>query len=124
MADLLAQARKDIQKITQAEFGVDLVITDKLGNSVAVRGLASKHFFQIDSNTGLPVSSKNTHVSINEQVLIDAGYTVRNANREVAMIGHLVTYSDSANNSWTFKINDIMPDETLGLIVLFLGDYE
>jgi len=126
MIDLLARARKDLQRIARGEFSTEVVFIS-LGTepqTTTVRALASKHHFSIDSTTGLPVNSKNTHCSVDEAVLVDAGYPVRNANNEVNLRNHLVTYTDSSGTARNYRINEAWPDETIGLIVLTLGDYE
>ena len=124
MTDLLDRARKDMQKITNKEFSVQLTFTANTGETAAVRGLASKHHLGINPETGAIVNVKNTHVSVAEADLVAESYPVRNANKDVAMYNHLVTYTDSAGNEFTYRVNDAMPDETLGIIVLTLGDYE
>lgn len=125
MSELLDQARLDIREfiIGGSGFGVDLVISTPDGLTTAdVRGLASSHNLNVDPETGLFVNSKNIHFSVPEAELTDLGYPVR-VNNEVAIKGHLITFSDSAGISRTFKIDETMPDETLGLIVCVLGVY-
>jgi hypothetical protein len=121
--DLLAESRKDIQIITQAEWSTDLNITPKVGSPVNVKGLASKHHFLIDPETGTPINSKNVHCSVSEQVLVDAGYPVRNGNNEVHMVGDKVAYTDSAGVLASYFVQETMPDETLGLIVMTLASF-
>ncbi len=124
MADLLTKAKEDLQRFSQADFSVEMTVENPNPvQSVTIRAFASSHHLSIDPETGLPVNVRNTHVSISEQVLIDAGYTVRDTNGEVNMINHFVTYTNSAGQSKKFKINQTFPDETLGLIVCILGDY-
>lgn len=119
----LNQARRDIIRFSQKEWSVDLLIEDLSGLAVTVKGFASKHHLGIDPQTGIPVNTKNTHCSISEKVLTDAGFSVRNADKEVMMVGWKVTWTDSSGTQFIYKINETMPDETLGLIVCFLGDY-
>ena len=121
--DLLAKARKDAQNITIGAFGVDLTLTPPAGSPVSVRGLASKHHLQIDPETGFYVNVKNTHVNISESSLVALSYPIRNANNEVAMKGHVISYADSSGNVASYKIDETRPDETLGLIICILGDY-
>lgn len=119
--DLLSQARQDTQTITQGEFSTDITLDDGAGNLTTVKGLATKHHLGVDPDTGAAINAKNTHISISEQVLIDAGYPVR-INDEVAMKGRKVNYTDSAGVDALYRINEVWPDETLGLIVMILGD--
>ena len=119
--DLLSQARKDTQTITQGEFSTDITLDDGAGNLTTVKGLATKHHLGVDPDTGAAINAKNTHISISEQVLIDEGYPVR-TNDEVAMKGRKVNYTDSAGVDAQYRIDEVWPDETLGLIVMILGD--
>lgn len=119
----LQRARQDMKRFTQAEWAVNITVDNLQGLVVALKGIASKHHLSIDVGNGLPVNSKNTHCSFYEKVLTDAGFVVRNSDKEIAMVGWKITYIDSSENSCVYKINETMPDETLGLIVCYLGDY-
>jgi len=120
----LELARKDIKEITQGDdWGVDLTFTPPVGSSVQVRGLGSKHHLSIDQESGLPINSRNVHMSVVESVLTDAGYTVRNAADEVSIKDHRVSFKDFRGVLRNYKINQTWPDETLGLIVCQLGAY-
>ena len=119
--DLLSQARQDVQTIREGEFSADITLDDGLGNLTTVRGMAAKHHLGINPDTGAPINSKNASISISEQTLVDAGYPVRTDN-EVAMTGRKVNYTDSAGVDAQYKIDEVWPDETLGLIVMILGD--
>ena len=119
--DLLSQARQDTQTITQGEFSTDITLDDGDANLTTVKGLATKHHLGVDTDTGAAINTKNTHISISEQVLVDAGYPVR-TNNEVAMKGRKVNYTDSAGVDAQYRIDEVWPDETLGLIVMILGD--
>lgn len=119
--DLLSQARQDVQTITQGEFSTDITLDDGAGNLTTVKGLATKHHLGVDPDTGTAMNVKNTHISISEQVLVDTGYPVRTDN-EVAMKGRKVNYTDSAGVDAQYRIDEVWPDETLGLIVMILGD--
>jgi len=123
--DLLELARRDIKAFTQRDFADTLIFKpNEAAAGTTVKGLVTKHHMSIDPDTGLPVNSKNIHCTVVESVLIDAGYTVRNANNEVNLINQLVVYTDSAGIERTYQIDQAMPDETLGNIVMILGDYE
>lgn len=117
---LMEQANKDARRFLSGEWSEVFTFTtpDKT-TFVSIRGLASSHHLSIDPNSGLPVNARNTHVSIKEKDLTDAGYAVRNSAGEISLIRHLVTYK-----SKTYKIDETYPDETLGVIICILGSYE
>ena len=119
----LERARQDMERFSQGEWSTSLTVDNLVNPAVVLLGFASKHHLSVDTETGVPVNSKNTHCSIYEDVLTDAGFTVRNSDKEVAMTGWKITYTDSSGNARIYIINETMPDETLGLIVCYLGDY-
>lgn len=122
---LIEQAKEDIEEITSdlEGFGVEMVLTAPTGEVLPITGLHTKHHLAIDQETMKQVNSKNAHISVSEQFLIDAGYPYRNADNEVYLQGHLVTVNDSTGNSCVYVIREWFPDRTIGLIVCILGDY-
>jgi hypothetical protein len=90
--------------------------------SVDIVGLAIKHHIQVDSE-GLAMNGKNAHVSISEEVLTDAGYTVR-VSEEVRLENHTVEWKDSTGIDKKYVIREVYPDEKVGLLVCILGDFE
>ncbi len=121
MTVTLSQMRRDLRGHLEASMSVDLTITPPAGSSVTISGYGTSHHMSYDPNTGRPVSSKNAHCSFFEKTLTDAGYTVR-VSDEVNLIGHKVSYIDSAGIERNYRINESYPDETLGLIVCILGE--
>lgn len=123
---LIDTIKQDIQNITTdlSGFGIEINLTtpdDAL--SVDIVGLHTKHHLGIDTE-GNQVNTKNTHIAISEQVLIDLGYPVRNANEEVFLRDHKVLAKDSTGVLKSYVIREWFPDETIGLIVCILGDYQ
>ena len=66
----------------------------------------------------------NAHVTIDEDVLIAAGYPYRNSKKEVSMLQHKVSYKDSTGTLRTYKVRENLPDDNLGLIYLVIGDHK
>lgn len=116
----LSQLQNDIAKIQQASFTEDITFTNPAGTeSVTVKGFVSKHNMSVDPATGLPVNQRNAHVSVNESVLIEAGYTTRSGG-EIVLKDHRVSF-DLLGNTLTFLIDSAMPSDTTGAIVCTLG---
>lgn len=92
-----------------------------VASNVVIKGLATKHFNSIDSD-GLPTISKNAHITVNEQDLIDNNIVVRNLKKEVSLTNTVVSYADSTGVVSSYVISMTMPNETLGHIVCFLTD--
>lgn len=121
---LIAQIKADVAQITSNgnEFGVPLTFTPPLGSPVTVNGLATKHHLEVNRE-GVAFNGMNGHCSAAESVLTAAGYTVRNGNNKVSMVGHLVAWTDASGELTTYKIAEVYPDETLGLLVFILSNY-
>jgi len=125
MGRILDLARRDSKRyVTSGGFEVNITITTPNGvNTLAMTGYASKHFINFDSD-GLPINSKNVHISFDENILVENSYPVRNSNNEVSLLNHKVSYPDSTGNIRTYIIRETFPDETLGLIVCILSDFK
>lgn len=125
MGFLTDQAKADIEQITSNldEFGIAISLTSLTNVTVDVKGLHTKHHISIDTDDNL-VNTKNAHIAISEKFLTDAGYPVRNAAGEVSLFNHKVTVKDSTGLNKQYVIREFFPDETIGLIVCILGDFE
>jgi hypothetical protein len=121
---LLEQARQDIKQVTtdkDSGFAVDITLTAPDNTTVTVQGLHTKHHMALDEQ-GQRVNSKNASISIAEDLLAD--YPVRGGDGEVYMQGHLAAVKDSTGTICHYMVRQWFPDETLGLLVLILSDYE
>lgn len=112
----------DIQRIMNDKFTEIITFEAPDETSVQIRGFVSKHNLSIDPSNGLPVNTRNAHISVFENNLIDAGYTTRNADNEIELYGHKVTFS-LFERSLTFLINEAQPSDTQGVVVCTLGEY-
>lgn len=121
----MEQAKQDIKRITSdlTGFAVPITFTDPLGYSVIVNGIHTKIRLVITTE-GDSVNSKRPYVSVSEDNLLAAGYNVRNLNREVALVNHMVQVADSSGNVCSYIIREVWPDERVGLLVCFLSDFE
>lgn len=135
---LLDQARLDTQRYTQdlEGFAVDIQIFspgettfdetfDKtFGIMAEIKGLHTKHHMDMNPETGERTNSKNAHVSFTEEQLTAMDYPIRNAAGEVELKDHLIKVKDSTGELIPYTIRNFYPDETLGLIVCILQDYQ
>ncbi len=124
--NIIDTAKADIERITSDinEFAKAMTFTTP-GPSVqtaAVKGLHSKHHLDIGTD-GTEVNARNAHVSVSEKALTDLNYPVR-TNGEVNLKDHKVTVKDSTGIDRTYVIREWFQDETIGLIVCILGDFE
>jgi len=122
---ILELAKRDAKRITTSlgfQESIVLMTPDK-STTLSLTGLASKHNLGFDLD-GNPVNSKTVHITIDENILVEAGYPVRNLKNEVHLLRHFVAYADSTGVSKNYVVTENMPDETLGLITLILGDFK
>lgn len=121
---LKERAKADAANIlsNSLEWGELLVFTNNLGDAVPVNGMYIEHHVSVDEQ-GNNVIGKNGRVTVSESELLGAGYVVRNADGDVDLKNHLITVNHQNGSLVTYRIEYFTPDETLGLIVCYLGDY-
>jgi len=124
MSGSIIKAAKADAKIyvTKGGFESLIKISTPSGNmSVNATGYATKHHINWTPD-GLQINTKNAHVCIDEKELFEKGYPVRNNNQEISLTGHKIDVADSSEIIKNYVVKENFPDETLGLIVLILGD--
>jgi hypothetical protein len=122
---LMDEIKLDIQDITSNsnEFGISITFTNPSDTqTIQVVGTASNHFMQFDFESGKNINSQNTHVTVSEQLFIDAGYKIRNVDNKVSMKKHRVSWIDTTGVSGSYEVIEAMPDQSVGLIVFILGN--
>ena len=121
----LNRIRKHSKRIiTRGGFEENITLKSADGlTSLELTGFVSKHWINFDTD-GNAANSKNAHITIDEDVLENAGYPYRNADGEVDLRRHTVTAPDSTKILKNYVIIEWFPDETFGLIACILGDYE
>ena len=125
MAISLDKIRKDIKGFTMKGTASDsfTIATPNGSISVNTTGYNGKHWINFDSD-GNAINSKSAHICLSESDLVELNYPVRNSNNEVFLYGHRVSSKDSSGLTKEYVIKEWFPDETFGLIVCILGDYE
>ena len=101
---------------------IQMITPDNL-TTINIVGWAVKVYQSFDSD-GNQVNTKNVHVTIDEDVLVNLGYTPRNAKGEISLVAHKVSFKDSSGIVRNYIVRENFPDENLGLIILILGDYK
>lgn len=117
-------AKRDAKKfVTSGGFEETItLVTPTKDKTLTLTGFATKHHINFDSD-GNQINSKNVHICISESDLVANSYPVRNAKNEIFLLKHLVSFPDSSGVIKNYVVRENYPDETLGLIVLILGDY-
>jgi len=121
---LFERAKRDAKRfVTSGGFEENITMTTPSGLiTLPLTGYATKHYFSYDSD-GLPINAKNAHISVDENILQLNAYPYRNNAGEVNLKDHIVTYPESSGVIKSYVVKDQRPDQTLGLIVLILGDH-
>jgi hypothetical protein len=110
--------------INNGGYEVDLQMTTPDGTkTINFTGWGVKHHISFDTD-GNQVNSKNARATVDEAVLESLNYPVRNAQGNVTLLKHLVSYKDSSGIVKNYIVRENFPDENLGLILLILGDYK
>lgn len=123
---LLDRAKADYRKhvTSNTGAGVTITVTNPEGTiTVEVVSVAMSRHLSVDLE-GSPEGSKNTHICMIEATLNEQGYVTRDSNAIVDMFNHKVSFADSTGVVKHHIIGQTFPDETLGLILCLLKDYE
>ena len=122
--NLIKKARRDAKKyITKGGFQVDIVLESSNGiDKINITGWGTVHWHNFDTD-GNSVNSKNAHVSIIEDDLKANNFNYRK-NKEVHLKGCKIIYKVDSEIERKYEIIEWMPDESLGIIALILGDYD
>lgn len=90
-------------------------------SEVTVKGRASRIHLAVDPNTNTFVNSRKVQCTVSEKLLTDLAYQTRDSNGNVNLVNSFVRYADCTGIGRDYKITEIYPDDTIGLIVCTLG---
>lgn len=128
---LIERAQRDAKAFTTNtnHFGVSITLTRPAAGvdpevSAEVTGYHIKHHTSWDPESGEVIDGKRAHIAVSESELTAQSYPVRNDNGEVDLLNHYVTVADSSGVGKQYITRQTFPDETLGLIVMILSDFE
>ena len=116
-----ADMRRIVTDLNEWAVPITFITPDRVQTKV-VNGIHTKHHLGLNGETGQIVNTKKASIAVAEAEFGD--YVVRNASQEVALIGHFVNVKDSSGVEKYYVIRENFPDESLGLIVCILGDFE
>jgi len=121
----LDQMKADIASISSNPLGFNEVVTftARTEETATIYCIPNKIGRKLETGTGMIINTKNPSVVFSESVM-PITYPVRNDAGEVSMIGDRVTMADSTGVQKEYIVQQNIPDETVGLITLILGDYE
>jgi len=124
--ELLEIARQDWLNITssggfESEF---TLTTPTASNTATINGLVIHISAVFDFDSGAFTNSPRVRATFSEQLLTDLGYPVRNVNNKVNLLNHVFEYIDSTGVSKKFKVDENLPDQSVGIITLQLSEYD
>lgn len=122
----MQQAVIDANRIlSNAQKGFATAVTFSIpdGLTVTVNALAIRHHMSLNSD-GMAANALNARVTVSEKTLTDLGYPTRNIQGDVSMVGNIVSFADSTQVTKMYSIESTWPDDSLGVIVCTLSEYE
>ena len=124
VSKLMQLAKRDSRHIvTKGGFEVEITLSTRQDDlTISLTGFATKHWNSFDSD-GLPINAKNVHICVSETDLNELNFPCRTSKGEINLLKCKVSFVDSSGISKKYVVEENMPDETLGLIVLILKDY-
>lgn len=120
------QAIIDARKITSNNIsGIAIPLTfvsRKAGNfTTIINGIHTRHHYTVTSE-GIETNDLNAHISFSEGLLISSGYPYRNGSGKIDIKDDVIYAIDSGGINRKYKINQVHPDETIGIIRCILED--
>jgi hypothetical protein len=103
---------------------IPITVTHPDGQTSIFYGWSSDIFLAIDPGTGATVSGRQVSVSILIADLFAAGFEAIRNIPDVASRPWVVSFLDVNDRPWTFKVANVNPDRTAGLMVIFLEAYK
>lgn len=123
MARLFDLVKRDAKHFINAGgYQVDIeIFTPDKSTSINIAGWGVKHVISFDSD-GNQVNTKISRITVDEDVLVANGMTVRNAKGAIALLDYKVKFADSSGVIRSYNVREQLPDQNLGLIMLILED--
>jgi len=116
---LLDQAKNDYKAILDSknDWSVDVTVTNPItAQTVTIAGHGMTHHLKFDLDKGQAVNSRQSHITLSIDSLVDAGYTLFDANNKVALYKHNVSFSGD-----NYYITECFPDLTLNIVTCILS---
>jgi len=123
MASLFDLVKRDAKRYVNAGgYQLDIImLTPDKTKTINITGWAVKHVNMFDSD-GNQVITKIARITVDEDVLVASGITVRNAKGEIALLNYKVQFVDSSGVLRSYNVREQLPDQNFGLIMLILED--
>ena len=103
--------------------GDEIIITSPAGVSEDFLALTNDIHFSIDPETGETVTGRQCSVTVLSSDLVTAGFSEIKGIHDTNSRPWVVQMTDINGVTATFKVVESHPDNTMGLMVLILGEY-
>lgn len=123
---LRAQAALDARAILNddvAGFGWPITITSPDGKTAQVKGFTSDISQTIDPQTGVAVVGRHATIAVSMASLAEVGLGIPAGVTSERLKPWVVAFADTAGALLTFKVQEAMPDRTVGVVVCHLEAY-
>ncbi|MDA3816930.1 MAG: hypothetical protein PF486_06095 [Prolixibacteraceae bacterium] len=90
------------------------------GEGVNVKGTFTRHHLGLDPDTRTLVNTPNTQCTVSVLSLNEEGFESWNGDNDVNLLNCYVKASDVTGVEKTYKIVEIYPDDSIGLVVCAL----
>jgi hypothetical protein len=119
--NLMQQVKRDVLEITSNlnDFGLALTFLAPNLQTATIVGISVNHSSTFDE-MGNPITGSVVVATVSEQLLIDAGYTTRNAKNQADFTNHLVTITFADSQVITHRVFECRPDYSINLFTFFL----
>lgn len=104
-------------------FGWAVQLTDPLGDNNPLTGYSNDIGAAIDPETGQIVAGNVASVALRISSLAALGLPVPRGVADAGRKPWIVRFDDLQLKQWVFKIEETMPDRTLGMVVCILSAY-
>lgn len=123
MASLFDLVKRDAKRyINAGGYQLDIImLTPDKSKTINITGWAVKHVISFDSD-GNQVNTEISRITVDEDVLIANGISVRNSKGKISLLNYKVKFTDSSGVLRSFNVREQLPDQNLGLIMLILED--
>jgi hypothetical protein len=123
MASLFDLVKRDAKRyINAGGYQLDIImLTPDKAKTINITGWGVKHAISFDSD-GNQVNTKISRVTVDEDVLVEKGITVRNAKGSIDLDDYKIKFKDSSGILRGYNVREVLPDQNLGLIMLILED--
>lgn len=120
------QASADLRRIVEDSaggFGVSVTVTDPQQSSASLTGFSTDIGTTIEPETQQAVVGRQASVALPIKALTEAGLAIPRAIADENQRPWLVSFTDFDGNTYTYKVQQAMPDRAIGVVTCMLESW-